>query len=100
MRSLAVSLASLMKHKKNFEVLTPRNTEIVKFKFDRDKVAKIIGKLASFEPVVGKPLKGLFVTENFVHHVISAEDIPTYTRLSINQIKQSYTFHIKTNMKL
>ena len=88
MRSLAVSLASLMKHKKNVEVLTPRNTEIVKFKFDRDKVAKIIGKLAGFEPEVGKPLQGLFVTENFVHHVIAAEDIPTYTRLSINQIKQ------------
>ena len=88
MRSLAKSLAEMMKHKTNIEVLTPRNTEIVKFKFDRDKIAKIIGKLADMRPEFGSPVKGLFVTENFVHHVISAEDIPTYTRLSINKIKQ------------
>ena len=53
-------------------ILEYGNTEIVKFKFDRDKIAKIIGKLADMRPEFGSPVKGLFVTENFVHHVISS----------------------------
>jgi cleavage and polyadenylation specificity factor subunit 3 len=85
MRSLAKRLAQLNGVN---EVLTPRNTELVTFYFRRDKFARIVGKLAEGKPTPGQPVKGVFVTENFVHHVISTEDISTYTRLSLNSIKQ------------
>jgi cleavage and polyadenylation specificity factor subunit 3 len=89
MRNLGKALANMMKptHDK-IEVLTPRNTEVVKFQFKRDKIARIVGHLADQKPSADQVVNGIFVTENFVHHIVAAEDVSTYTRLSLNKISQ------------
>ena len=89
MRNLGKALANMMKPTQDrVEVLTPRNTEIVKFQFKRDKIARIVGQLADQKPAPNQAVNGIFVTENFVHHIMAAEDVSTYTRLSLNKISQ------------
>ncbi|XP_044745051.1 cleavage and polyadenylation specificity factor 73 [Coccinella septempunctata] len=76
----------------------PRNTHSVELAFRGEKTAKVMGSLAVEEPKVGKNLSGILVKRNFNYHILSAEDLPKYTDMSMSQILQRQSIHYSGNM--
>ncbi|CAG9836752.1 unnamed protein product [Diabrotica balteata] len=75
----------------------PRNTHSVELYFRGEKTAKVMGQLAVDEPQPGKTLNGILVKRNFNYHILSAEDLPQYTDLSMSQIMQRQSLHFSCN---
>eukprot|EP01121_Diplochlamys_sp_Union-15-3_P014906 TRINITY_DN4819_c0_g1_i2.p1 TRINITY_DN4819_c0_g1~~TRINITY_DN4819_c0_g1_i2.p1 ORF type:complete len:235 (+),score=33.50 TRINITY_DN4819_c0_g1_i2:195-899(+) len=56
--------------------------------FKDDKVAKAVGTIALGGPSSNKPLSGLLLTKDFQHHLVSPEDLHSYTNLHSSEITQ------------
>ncbi|XP_050506835.1 cleavage and polyadenylation specificity factor 73 [Diabrotica virgifera virgifera] len=78
----------------------PRNTHSVELYFRGEKTAKVMGQLAVDEPQPGKTLNGILVKRNFNYHILSAEDLPQYTDLSMSQIMQRQSLHFACNVAM
>lgn len=72
----------------NIQVYNPKNCQSVKLHFRGEKMAKVIGSLASGKPEHGKPVSGVLLKRGFNYHVMAPSDLPNYTELAISSIKQ------------
>jgi cleavage and polyadenylation specificity factor subunit 3 len=82
----------------NIQVYNPRNTQPVELYFRGEKNAKVIGKLASNEmPKIDSEISGILVKRNFKYHLMSPEDLPNYTDLSISTILQRQSIPYKSD---
>ncbi len=67
----------------------PPNSQEVKLRFARRKLAKVMGSLADreAEPQEGEEVEGILVTQNFNSKIVSPKDLPTYTPLRLGSVK-------------
>lgn len=64
----------------------PNNTDTIKFKFRGDKMAKVIGKVASEPPRKGQKISGLLFKRSFNYFIVSPEELAQHTN---NELKPS-----------
>ena len=80
----------------NIQIYNPRNTQPVELYFRGEKSAKVIGKLAaSGAPKTESEISGILVKRNFKYHLISPEDLPNYTDLTISTVFQRQSVPFK-----
>ena len=72
----------------NIQVYNPKNCQSVKLHFRGEKMAKVIGSLASGKQEHGKPISGVLLKRGFNYHVMAPTDLSNYTELAISSIKQ------------
>ena len=72
----------------NIQIYNPKNCQSVKLHFRGEKMAKVIGSLASGKTEHGKPVSGVLLKRGFNYHVMAPSDLPNYTELTISSIKQ------------
>ncbi|XP_041365300.1 cleavage and polyadenylation specificity factor subunit 3-like [Gigantopelta aegis] len=70
------------------EVHNPRNTVAVELHFRGEKMAKVVGTLASSKPNQGTKISGILVKRNFNYHIVAPNDLPTYTDLAMSTVTQ------------
>ncbi|KAL5480128.1 hypothetical protein EMCRGX_G023750 [Ephydatia muelleri] len=70
------------------EIYTPRNTQAVELYFRGEKMAKVMGVLASQRPHEGHNLSGVLVKRGFNYHLIDPSDLASYTELSTSSVSQ------------
>ncbi|KAL3285800.1 hypothetical protein HHI36_000323 [Cryptolaemus montrouzieri] len=78
----------------------PRNTHSVELSFRGEKTAKVMGSLAMDRPQPGNNLSGILVKRNFNYHILSSNDLPKYTDMSMSQILQRQSIHYSGNMTI
>eukprot|EP01132_Coremiostelium_polycephalum_P004064 gene4064-5088_t len=76
---------------KSISIMTPKNSQAVQLEFRAEKVAKILGSIASTAPTEGNTISGVLVTKDFTHHIVSPGDLHSYTNLKTSTIKQKLT---------
>lgn len=59
----------------SMEIHTPRNTQAVELYFRGEKMAKVMGSLATCEPVDQLGLSGVLVKRGFNYHLIHPSDL-------------------------
>ncbi|XP_078696689.1 cleavage and polyadenylation specificity factor subunit 3-like [Branchiostoma floridae x Branchiostoma belcheri] len=72
----------------NIEVHNPKNTQAVELYFRGEKMAKVMGSLASKKPEQGDRLSGILVKRNFNYHLVAPSDISNYTDLATSTVTQ------------
>lgn len=72
----------------NIQVYNPKNCQSVELHFRGEKMAKVIGSLASGKPEHGKPVSGILLKRGFNYHVMAPSDLKNYTDLSTSSITQ------------
>ncbi|ELU13297.1 hypothetical protein CAPTEDRAFT_184406 [Capitella teleta] len=72
----------------NIDIFNPRNTEPVELYFRGEKMAKIVGNLATDRPKQGQQLSGILVKRNFNYHIMSPTDLNNYTELAMSTVTQ------------
>lgn len=82
----------------NIEVYNPRNTQEVQLMFRGEKMAKVMGSLASKRSAEeGEEMSGILVKRNFNYHILSPEDLPNYTELSLSAVTQRQSLVLSAN---
>ncbi|KAI9087671.1 beta-lactamase-like protein, partial [Phlyctochytrium arcticum] len=79
---------------------TPKNCETVELYFRGEKMAKTIGHLAALPPVPNATLSGILVCRDFVYHLLSPRDLPTFTELTPASIHQRQTIPCRATLGL
>eukprot|EP01133_Synstelium_polycarpum_P015749 gene15749-18712_t len=82
---------SLLAKFKTVNIMTPKNSQNVQMEFRAEKVAKLLGGIASVAPKDKTIVSGLLVTKDFTHHIIAPSDLHNYTNLKTNTIRQKIT---------
>lgn len=72
----------------NIQVYNPKNCQPVELHFRGEKMAKVIGSLASGNPEHGKQVSGILLKRGFNYHVMAPSDLQNYTELTTGSITQ------------
>lgn len=94
MGRLKQNLTSLFSGSTNTKIMSPKNCQSVEMRFNSEKMAKAIGKLAQKVPEVGETVSGLLVKKGFTYQVIGPEeeeDLHVFSQLSSANIIQRIT---------
>ncbi|KAG5446496.1 Cleavage and polyadenylation specificity factor subunit 3, partial [Clonorchis sinensis] len=70
------------------ELFTPKNCVPVNLRFRGEKVAKVLGSLARNPPKNNQSISGVLVKKNFAYHILTPEELPTYTELATTTVNQ------------
>ncbi|CAH8483909.1 unnamed protein product [Dicrocoelium dendriticum] len=70
------------------ELFTPKNCVPVNLRFRGEKVAKVLGSLARCTPKHNQSISGVLVKKNFAYHILTPEELPTYTELATTIVNQ------------
>jgi len=82
----------------DLKVYNPRNTQEVQLMFRGEKMAKVMGSLASKRSAEeGEEMSGILVKRNFNYHILSPEDLPNYTELSLSTVTQRQSLVLSAN---
>jgi len=82
----------------NLQVYNPRNTQEVQLMFRGEKMAKVMGNLASKRSAQeGEEMSGILVKRNFNYHILSPEDLQNYTDLSLSSVTQRQSMVLCAN---
>jgi len=84
-------LAQSLTHKyedQNVSVHTPKNGVKVELEFKAEKIAKIVGSLATTPPSVGHVVGGVMIVKDFQHTLLQPQDMNLYTALPTSSITQ------------
>lgn len=73
----------------DIEVHNPRNTEAVSLNFRGEKLAKVMGSLADKKPEQCQRISGILVKRNFNYHILSPNDLSSYTDLAMSTVTQT-----------
>ena len=79
---------------------TPVNTQSIKLSFRGEKMAKVMGRLASNYPKNGSIVSGILVKRGIKHHLMNPLDLSNYTELSIGSVKQQLSISYKGTIQL
>ncbi|CAI8036078.1 Cleavage and polyadenylation specificity factor subunit 3 [Geodia barretti] len=72
----------------NMEIHSPRNTQAVELYYRGEKMAKVMGSLATKPPHEGQTLSGVLIKRGFNYHLIDPADLSSYTELTTSSIQQ------------
>ncbi len=75
----------------NIQILTPLNGETVALALKAEKVAKVVGKLASEDLKDSELVSGLMVCKDFNYTLMAPEDLHNYTQITSASINQKLT---------
>eukprot|EP00818_Percolomonas_sp_WS_P005200 CAMPEP_0117448304 /NCGR_PEP_ID=MMETSP0759-20121206/7330_1 /TAXON_ID=63605 /ORGANISM="Percolomonas cosmopolitus, Strain WS" /LENGTH=722 /DNA_ID=CAMNT_0005240683 /DNA_START=418 /DNA_END=2586 /DNA_ORIENTATION=+ len=78
----------LSEKNENFNVYTPGNCTSVKISFKREKIAKVLGSLASSAPSNGTQVSGVLLQKDFQHHLVAPEDLRLYSDINCATVFQ------------
>jgi len=82
----------------DLKVYNPKNTQAVELMFRGEKMAKVMGSLASKRSAEeGEEMSGILVKRNFNYHILSPEDLPNYTELSLSSVTQRQSLVLSAN---
>ncbi|KAL5262541.1 hypothetical protein ACHWQZ_G008069 [Mnemiopsis leidyi] len=73
------------------DVFAPANNEEVIMNFRGEKMAKVVGRLASKKPKAGDVVSGVLVKRGFNYHIVSPEELQHYTDLEQGVVLQKQT---------
>ena len=79
---------------------TPVNTQSIKLSFRGEKMAKVMGRLASNYPKNDSIVSGILVKRGIKHHLMNPLDLSNYTELSIGSVKQHLSISYKGTIQL
>ncbi|XP_064634413.1 cleavage and polyadenylation specificity factor subunit 3-like [Lineus longissimus] len=84
------------------EVYNPRNTQAVELTFRGEKMAKVVGTLASQRPAKGaaSQVSGILVKRNFNYHIIAPSDLQNYTNLATSTVTQQQSISYSGSAQL
>ncbi|XP_071480756.1 cleavage and polyadenylation specificity factor subunit 3-like [Diadema antillarum] len=79
----------------NIQVHNPRTTQAVELYFRGEKMAKVMGSLASHKPQHNGKVSGILVKRNFNYHIMAPADLSEYTDLAVSNVtqRQSIAYH-------
>lgn len=79
----------------NIQVHNPRTTQAVELYFRGEKMAKVMGSLASERPRHNSKISGILVKRNFNYHIMAPSDLSEYTDLAVSNVtqRQSIAYH-------
>lgn len=98
--------ALLSKYKKlksseeEIKIYNPKNSTILCLEFKAEKVAKVVGQLASVLPENDVEVSGILVQKNFDINLMAVEDIKEFTSLTTTTITQSQTIRCYANRSI
>uniref|UniRef100_A0A1X7TM46 Cleavage and polyadenylation specificity factor subunit 3 n=3 Tax=Amphimedon queenslandica TaxID=400682 RepID=A0A1X7TM46_AMPQE len=81
-------------------IYTPRNTQAVELYFRGEKMAKVMGSLASKQCTDGQQLSGILVKRGFNYHLVEPADLNNYTDLSTSSVVQRQMVHCSISSHL
>lgn len=81
------------------DVFAPANNEEIILNFRGEKMAKVVGRLASKKPRAGDVISGVLVKRGFNYHIVSPEELQHYTDLSQGVVLQKQVRIIKDLFK-
>jgi len=84
----------------DLEVHNPRNTFSVELYFRGEKMAKVMGSLATAKPSEGLAVSGILVKRNFQYHLVAPQDLDKYTDLSMSTVTQRQSVHYSGELSL
>ncbi|XP_065183194.1 cleavage and polyadenylation specificity factor subunit 3-like [Sycon ciliatum] len=79
---------------------TPANTQAVELCFRGEKMAKVVGGLASREPQDGGTVSGILIKRGFKYHLMAPTDLANYTDLSSSVVTQKQCVPYKSLFSL
>jgi len=84
----------------NIQVYNPKNCQSVELHFRGEKMAKVIGSLASGKPEHGKQVSGILLKRGFNYHVMAPSDLQNYTDLATSSISQRQIIGFRASFTL
>ena len=84
----------------NIQVYNPMNCQSVELHFRGEKMAKVIGSLASGKPEHGKKVSGILLKRGFNYHIMAPSDLENYTDLSTCTISQRQIVGFRASFSL
>lgn len=104
MGRLKSALLSKYKKSKSLEeeikIYNPKNSTVLSLEFKAQKVAKVVGQLASTLPENDQELSGILVQKNFDINLMAVEDIKEFTTLTTTTITQNQTIRCHANRSI
>lgn len=79
---------------------SPVNTQAIKLSFRGEKMAKVMGQLASNYPKNGSIVSGILVKRGIKHHLMNPLDLSNYTDLGIGSVKQQLSISFNGTLQL
>ena len=84
----------------NLIIHSPINTQSIELSFRGEKMAKVMGELASKSPLNGLVVSGILIKRGFKHHLVDPIDLSNYTDLGIGVVKQQMSINYQGNINL
>lgn len=84
----------------SIEIYNPRNTQAVELYFRGEKMAKVMGSLASAPPTDQHSVSGVLIKRGFNYHLIEPSDLASYTELATSSVKQRQMLHFAAPFSL
>ena len=81
------------------DVFAPANNEEIILNFRGEKMAKVVGRLASKKPKAGDVISGVLVKRGFNYHIVSPEELQHYTDLSQGVVSQKQVSFMRFSFK-
>lgn len=82
------------------KIYNPKNSSVLSLEFKAQKIAKVVGQLASALPEDGDPIKGILVQKNFDINLLTVEDVKVFTSLTTTVITQKQSLRCNANRSL
>ncbi|XP_077977969.1 cleavage and polyadenylation specificity factor subunit 3-like [Glandiceps talaboti] len=84
----------------HIQVHNPKNTQAVELYFRGEKMAKVMGSLASKRPSQGSRVSGIVVKRNFNYHIMAPSDLSNYTELAVSTVTQRQSISYNAPLSL
>ena len=85
---LSFRTALKREYEDTLDVFAPANNEEIILNFRGEKMAQVVGRLASKKPKAGDVVSGVLVKRGFNYHIVSPEELQHYTDLSQGVVLQ------------
>eukprot|EP00043_Microstomoeca_roanoka_P009598 m.91345 g.91345 ORF g.91345 m.91345 type:complete len:784 (+) comp14632_c0_seq2:23-2374(+) len=85
---------------KKVSIFDPKNAETVLLHYRGEKLAKVIGSLATDGPVQSRKVSGILVAKAFNYMIVSPSELGEYTELKTTTIKQRQTVPFEYTLEL
>lgn len=82
------------------KIYNPKNSTVLSLEFKAQKVAKVVGQLASSLPENGEELSGILVQKNFNINLVAVDDVKEFTTLTTTTITQKQSLRCHANRSL
>lgn len=76
----------------NIDIYTPRNTQTAEFYFRGEKMAKVVGSLASVPRTEGSTVSGVVIKRNFNYQIMAPSDLPSRALTAILCLTYNYCY--------